>query len=139
AVHVHNFSNQLAFPGHAIAVAIPNGEETGVQLGEQRYAIRQFGEVDDDWSQLFSDRRPPEIVHAWTPRENVRLFCEKLAGFCDFSLFVHLEDNEEIILETNLGETFEDLLEHDREIPLNLSHPRKYRGFIESAAGVTMI
>ena len=83
---------------------------------------------------------PPEIVHAWTPRENVRLFCEKLAGFCDFSLFVHLEDNEELILEVNLGMPFEKLARsRSVDIPINLSHPRNYRAFIASAAGVTMI
>jgi glycosyltransferase involved in cell wall biosynthesis len=139
AVHVHNFANQFALLGHDTAVAIPTSEETGAQLGEQHYVIRHFDEIDDDWSELFPNGRAPDVVHAWTPRENVRLFCEKLAGLCDFSLFVHLEDNEELILEANLGEPFEDLLEHDRETPPNLAHPRKYRGFIASADGVTMI
>ena len=35
AVHVHNFANQLASRGHDTAVAIPTGEDTGAQLGEQ--------------------------------------------------------------------------------------------------------
>src|SRR2546423_812577 len=121
AVHVHNFANQLALLGHTTAVAIPKGEDTGRQLGEQRYAVRLFDDIDGDWSELFPNGCPPEIVHAWTPRENVRLFCEMLAGFCEFSLFVHLEDNEELILEANLGESFEDLLESDRAFPRNLS------------------
>ena len=114
AVHVHNFANQLAVLGHTTAVAIPKGEDTGRQLGEQRYTVRLFDDIDGDWSELFPNGCPPEIVHAWTPRENVRLFCEMLAGFCEFSLFVHLEDNEELILEANLSEPFEDLLESDR-------------------------
>ncbi|HTG44985.1 MAG TPA: glycosyltransferase [Verrucomicrobiae bacterium] len=139
AVHVHNFANQLSLLGHGVAVAIPKADDTGAQLGEQRYAVRLFDEIDGDWMEMFSNGGPPEIVHAWTPRENVRLFCEKLAGLCQFSLLVHLEDNEELILEANLSQSFEDLLEGDREIPQNLSHPRKYRGFIESAAGVTLI
>ena len=29
----------------------------------------------------------PDVVHAWTPRENVRLFCEKLAGLLRRSRF----------------------------------------------------
>jgi glycosyltransferase involved in cell wall biosynthesis len=70
----------------------------------------------------------------------VRLFCEKLAGFCAFSLIVHLEDNEELILEVNLGTSFEKLARsRSVEIPGNLSHPRNYRAFIASAAGVTLI
>ena len=139
AVHVHNFANQLARLGHDTAVATPKGDDTGAALGQQRYAIGLFDEIDGDWSDLFPNGAAPDIVHAWTPRENVRLFCEKIAGFSEFSLFVHLEDNEEMILEANMGEAFEELLESDREIPPNLSHPRHYREFIEAAAGVTVI
>jgi glycosyltransferase involved in cell wall biosynthesis len=139
AVHVHNFANRLEALGHATAVAIPDGNDLGVALGEQNYSVQRFDHVDGDWSRTFPDGRPPEIVHAWTPRENVRLFCEKVAGFCDFSLFVHLEDNEELILEVNLGMSFEKLVRTRAETPSNLSHPRNYRAFIASATGVTMI
>ena len=140
AVHVHNFANQLAALGHSTAVAIPDGNDHGASLGAQNYSVQRFDQVDGDWSRVFPDGRAPEIVHAWTPRENVRLFCEKLAGFCDFALFVHLEDNEELILEVNLGMEFEKLARsHSVEIPGNLSHPRNYRAFIASATGVTMI
>jgi glycosyltransferase involved in cell wall biosynthesis len=139
AVHVHNFANQLAALGHSTAVAIPKGSDSGDALGPQDYSVQRFDEVDGDWSAVFSDGRPPEIVHAWTPRENVRLFCEKLAGFCDYDLFIHLEDNEEVILEANLGMPFEKLVRSRLETPPNLSHPRNYRAFIASATGVTMI
>ena len=140
AVHVHNFANQLVELGHSTAVAIPEDEDRGSALGEQNYTVNRFDRLDGDWSRVFPNTRPPDIVHAWTPRENVRLLCQKLAGFCDFALFVHLEDNEEVILEVNLGMSFEKLARsRSVEIPLNLSNPRNYRGFIASAAGVTMI
>lgn len=140
AVHVHNFANQLATIGHSTAVAIPEDEDRGAGLGEQRYRIQRFDQVDGDWSRLFPNGKPPDVVHAWTPRENVRLFCEKLAGFCSFALVVHLEDNEEIILEVNLGMPFEKLAASpSAEIPGNLAHPRHYRAFLSSADGVTMI
>jgi glycosyltransferase involved in cell wall biosynthesis len=139
AVHVHNFANQLAALGHCTGVAVPEDKDSGSALGTQNYSVQRFDQVDGDWSRIFSDGRPPEIVHAWTPRENVRLFCEKLAGICDFSLFVHLEDNEELILEANLGTPFEKLVRYRTETPNNLSHPRHYRAFIASAAGVTLI
>jgi glycosyltransferase involved in cell wall biosynthesis len=139
-VHVHNFANQLAALGHSTAVAIPDDADRGTGLGEQKYSIHRFDHVDGDWSSVFANGRGPDIVHAWTPRENVRLFCEKLAGFCAFLLFVHLEDNEELLLEVNLGISFEKLVRSPAaEIPLNLSHPRNYRAFIGRAAGVTMI
>ena len=139
AVHVHNFANQLNALGHSTAIAIPAGKDTGVALGAQNYSVHPFDRVEGDWSRIFPNGGPPEIVHAWTPRENVRLFCEKLAGFCEFSLFVHLEDNEELILEANLGMSYEKLVRTRSDTPPNLSHPRNYRAFIASAAGVTMI
>ena len=140
AVHVHNFANQLAALGHSTAVAIPDDAERGSGLGEQNYSVHRFDRVDGEWARVFPDGRGPDILHAWTPRENVRLFCEKLAGFCEFALFVHLEDNEEVILEVSLGLPFEKLA-RDRtvDIPGNLSHPQNYRAFIASSDGVTMI
>jgi glycosyltransferase involved in cell wall biosynthesis len=140
AVHVHNFANQFAAQGHSTAVAIPKDADRGAGLGEQDYSVHRFDQVDGEWSRVFPNGRGPDIVHAWTPRENVRLFCEKLASFCDFSLFVHLEDNEELILEVNLDVSFEKLARSPFvDIPGNLAHPRHYRAFIGSADGVTMI
>jgi glycosyltransferase involved in cell wall biosynthesis len=140
AVHVHNFANGLVTLGHSAAVAIPEDHDRGTGLGEQNYTIQTFDEVVGDWSRVFPDGRGPDVVHAWTPRENVRLFCDKLAGFCSFHLFIHLEDNEELILEVNLGTSFEKL-KRSRflDIPINLSHPQHYRDFIASADGVTLI
>jgi glycosyltransferase involved in cell wall biosynthesis len=140
AVHVHNFANQLATLGHVPAVAIPHDTDRGAGLGEQNYSVHRFDQVDGEWSRIFPNGRPPDIVHAWTPRENVRLFCEKLGAFCTFALFIHLEDNEELILEANLATPFEKLARSPSlEIPGNLSHPRHYRNFIATAKGVTMI
>ena len=140
AVHVHNFANNLAASGHAVAAAVPGGDDLGGGLGQQLYSVKLFHEIDGNWTRLFENGRPPEIVHAWTPRENVRLFCERLGSLCSFTLFVHLEDNEDLILEANLGTPFEELAGRENlEVPPNLSHPRRYRRFIQSAAAVTMI
>jgi glycosyltransferase involved in cell wall biosynthesis len=140
AVHVHNFANQFAALGHSTAVAIPQDSDRGSSLGEQNYSIQRFDQIDGEWSRVFPNGMGPDVVHGWTPRENVRLFCEKLASFRSFSLFVHLEDNEELILEVNLATPFEQLARSPfAEIPGNLSHPRHYRNFIACADGVTMI
>jgi hypothetical protein len=76
AVHVHNFANQLAALGHSTAVAIPEDTDRGAGLGEQNYSVQRFDQVDGEWSRVFANGHPPAVVHAWTPRENVRLFCE---------------------------------------------------------------
>jgi glycosyltransferase involved in cell wall biosynthesis len=140
AVHVHNFANQLAGSGHSVAVAIPNGDDTGSALGEQRYSVLAYHEVDGSWTRVFPNGLAPDILHAWTPRENVRLFCEKIRALCSALLFIHLEDNEELILEANLGSSFERLARSATvKLPGNLAHPRNYRRFIAEADGVTMI
>jgi len=140
AVHVHNFANQLAGSGHSVAVAIPNGDATGSALGEQNYSVFLYQEVDGNWARVFSNGLPPDVLHAWTPRENVRLFCEKVRAICSPLLFIHLEDNEELILEANLGTSFEEIARsRTLKLPGNLAHPQNYRRFIAEADGVTMI
>jgi glycosyltransferase involved in cell wall biosynthesis len=140
AVHVHNFANQLAGFGHSVAVAIPNDEDTGSALGEQGYSVLAYRDVEGSWTRVFSNGLPPDLLHAWTPRENVRLFCEKIRALCPALLLIHLEDNEELILEANLGSSFEELARApSMKLPGNLAHPRNYRRFIAGADGVTMI
>jgi glycosyltransferase involved in cell wall biosynthesis len=140
AVHVHNFANHLAASGHSVAVAIPDGDGTGSALGAQQYAVLSYDEVDGNWIRLFSNGFPPGVLHAWTPRENVRLFCEKVRTLCSPLLFIHLEDNEELILEANLGMPFEKIARsRSMKLPGNLAHPHNYRRFIAQADGVTMI
>src|SRR4051794_38816664 len=131
AVHVHNFANQLASFGHSVAVAVPKNKETAANLGEQSYAAVEFHEVDGTWDKIFANGRPPDVVHAWTPREIVRRFCDKIAGLCRFVLVVHLEDNEERILEVNLGLPFAKLLKtRGINVPIELSHPTLHRQFL---------
>lgn len=140
AIHVHNFANQLVSFGHSVAVAVPKNKETGANLGEQNYTVAEFREVDGTWEKLFANGKPPDVVHAWTPREIVRLFCHKLAGICKFALIIHLEDNEERILEVNLGLPFAKLLKlRSIDVPVELSHPARHREFLASASGVTLI
>jgi hypothetical protein len=140
AIHVHNFANQLAAFGHSVAVAAPKNKETAANLGEQQYAVAEFREIDGAWEKLFPNGKPPDLVHAWTPREVVRLFCAKLAGLCRYTLVIHLEDNEERILEANLGVPFATLLKtRGIKVPEELSHPAEHRRFLASAAGVTII
>jgi glycosyltransferase involved in cell wall biosynthesis len=140
AVHVHNFANHLAASAHSVAVAIPGGDDTGRALGEQHYSVLTYHEVDGNWTRVFSNGLPPDVLHAWTPRENVRLFCEKIRALCSPLLFIHLEDNEELILEANLGASFEEIARSKHmKLPGNLAHPHSYRRFIAGADGVTMI
>lgn len=140
AIHVHNFANWLASFGHSVAVAVPKNKATAANLGEQHYTAVEFREVDGAWNKLFGNDKPPDVVHAWTPREVVRLFCEKLRGLCRFTLVIHLEDNEERIVESNLGVPFAKLLKTAGiDVPVELSHPIRHRQFLAAADGITII
>jgi glycosyltransferase involved in cell wall biosynthesis len=140
AIHVHNFANHLAGFGNDVIVAIPTGVAFGANLGQQFYFATEFVDVDDSSGRLFADGRPPDVVHAWTPREIVRLFCQRLRRHCSFELFVHLEDNEETIIETFLGQPFADLAaKPPAEVPHWLSHPTLYKEFLSEASGITII
>ena len=140
AIHVHNFANQLVVFGHRVAVTVPTNKTSCENLGPRNYATANFSEISGDWLRLFKDGRPPELVHAWTPRENVRRLCEKLRRLCSFELCLHLEDNEETIFEANLRMPFaEGAGMPEEEIPSSLVHPRLYRQFIAEASGMTII
>jgi len=139
AVHVHHFANALVAQGLNCAVAVPQNKDTISVLAEPLYATTEFSELHK-LKELFPNGRGPDIVHAWTPREVVRLYCEALQEHYSFKLFVHLEDNEEHLLEKFLQRSYKALVEHCPDsIPLHVSHPLKYRKFLEAADGVTII
>lgn len=139
AVHVHHFANRLIAQGLNCAVAVPRDQETISVLGKHSYKTMEFNEIHQLKS-MFPDGRGPDIVHAWTPREVVRIYCEQLQAHYNFKLFIHLEDNEEHILQKFLQKSYKDLCSHcPAFIPPHLSHPLKYRKFLETADGVTII
>ncbi|MEP7071572.1 MAG: glycosyltransferase, partial [Verrucomicrobiota bacterium] len=140
AVHVHHFANQLIHLGHNVLVTVPKNKETGSALGEALYTAKNFDELEGLPAKLFKDKRGPDIVHAWTPREGVRRFCDTLRESSRFQLLVHLEDNEEAIYEANLCLPFPNgVTSSNGDLPLGLSHPGKYQQFLSEAAGITII
>ena len=82
------------------------------------------------------------IVHAWTPRENVRYLTRFLSKKLAIPYLVHLEDNEEEILARHFQMPYEDVARLSGyrflKFPL-LSNPRHYRKFLGHASGVTCI
>ena len=96
-------------------------------------------------SVVFADGRGPDLVHAWTPREAVRKITEQVIRTNACSYVVHLEDNEEVILENELGGVSRDELvrlapdQLGALVPEHRSHPIRYRNFLAGAAGVTAL
>jgi len=142
ALHVAAMANELASAGHTCLVAVPHDRETIALHEGYRFQTITFAEAAR--SCVFKNGRGPDLIHAWTTRENVRRLAEQIASRHSSRVVVHLEDNEQEILALSLGRTFSDLDklstdELDRIVPPDLSHPHRSREFLAFSNGVTMI
>ena len=142
ALHVAALANELAAAGHACAVAVAHDRETLLHL--DRPAFRALTHAQAKKDPDFANLRGPDVIHAWTTRENVRLLAEQLRSRHGSRVIVHLEDNEQQILALSLGRSLADIgqmpdAELDRLVPADLSHPRLSHGFLARCDGVTVI
>ena len=140
ALHIAGLANELAQRGHHPAVVVPRGVETLRLHAAPRFAAATY----DDAADLFADGREPDVIHAWTTREVVRVFAEQWRERTGARLVVHLEDNEGQILAHALGRPLTELAalpegELDRLVLPSFSHPHRSRAFLAGADGVTMI
>lgn len=139
AIHVHYFTNELVKLGFDCVVAVPQNKNSVVTVKENLYKVTQYDEIEQICT-LFENQQPPDLVHAWTPRDHVRIYCNSLSSQYKFRLVVHLEDNEESVIQRYLKLSLAEITgENEKLIPYNLSHPRKYKEFLHSADGVTVI
>jgi glycosyltransferase involved in cell wall biosynthesis len=142
ALHVAALANELAAAGHACAVAVPHDVET-ISHHEDP-AFRGVTHAEADRGAVFPDGRGPQLVHAWTTRENVRELADRLRQRHAARLVVHLEDNEQQLLALALRRDFAALeklsgAELDGLVPGDRSHPHRSRAFLAGADGVTVI
>lgn len=143
ALHVHHFANNLVNLGLDCTVAIPRNKQSVSAIAENSanlYKVTEFNEIYK-LNEFFTNQQGPDIIHAWTPREVPRIYCNKVRKIYNSKLVIHLEDNEEHILEMYLNKPFKELLLETKpfSLPEYVSHPRNYRQFLESADGVTVI
>jgi len=144
ALHVLAVAKALQAHDVSPAIAVPVHPETVDDLGRPPFPILSYAEARDD-GVVFPDRRGPDLLHAFTPRENVRKLSEAIVTRYRCPYVVHFEDNEEIVLADELGaEAFAELA----ELPLALSdalvrphrtHPVRGRAFLDGAAGMTAL
>jgi glycosyltransferase involved in cell wall biosynthesis len=142
AVHVFHWANELCANGFHCKVAVPQNPESIRVLGCPAFEALSFEHFPAGL--IFPNGRGPDIVHAWTPREIVRRFCERLSDLQQFRLFIHLEDHEWHLLESMLNQPWKKLAslpaaDLDRAVPLSLSHPIQGMRFLQSSDGVTVI
>ncbi len=142
--HIGAFANELIRHGHEAIVAVPDHAETREVLLNPLFRVVTFSEALES-PRLFPDRSAATVLHAWTPRENVRRFAMAyVAAAPSTRLCLHLEDNEEHLTSAFLrrtGRKAEELdpTEWQKLLPSNLAIPNRARHFLQVAHGVTHI
>jgi glycosyltransferase involved in cell wall biosynthesis len=137
-IYIFNLANELARLGCECSVCVPDGKHAVAALGKPLFESFDFGEARLRKQPAF------DLIHAWTPREKVRSMTEELTQIYPCPYVVHLEDNEEAVLEAFLQRPVAHLLrlpssDLDRLIPGHLSHPLRYKEFLKHSAGVSVI
>lgn len=142
-IHVLSLATALGRRGHDCTILVRDpvqdaaaGTEAGVVISDHEAARR---------GALRFDLRPPDLIHAWSPREHVRGLVQSLHRLTAAPFIVHMEDNEEQIIAENFNalpyEQFKDLPDRvlQRVIPFTMSHPRHYRNFLDQASGYSCL
>jgi glycosyltransferase involved in cell wall biosynthesis len=142
ALHVAALADELSSSGHACAVAVAHDLATLAHHTTPRF--RGLLHQDAEKGVVFADGRGPQIIHAWTTRENVRVLAEKLRTRHGARIVVHLEDNEQEVLAHSLGRSaaeLEKMSDPDlaRLVPADLTHPRRGPEFLAQADAITVI
>ena len=142
--HIGAFANRLTLLGHACIVAVPEHPETLTVIPEPLFTAATFDRMLQA-EPVFPDRRPADVVHAWTPRENVREFTlAYLRQYPTAALLIHLEDNEVHLMESYAHEPLAVLRQRSDEdlaarLSPRLSHPLRFRNFLRVAHAITYI
>ena len=142
--HIAGFANWLCARGHSCVVAVPGEKDTLATVPSPRFQAATYAEVLARPAQ-FPDGRPADVIHAWTPREGVRKFVAAYQRLQPGTrVLVHLEDNEEYLLEAFGGQPLaelRDLPEQKFPFPMvdGLPHPVRYHHLLRLADGVTVI
>ncbi|WP_221032934.1 glycosyltransferase [Actomonas aquatica] len=143
AAHVCALADELIGHGYDCIVAVPEHAETIGAQGRTRFLAIEYPDLPN-LASYYRDSRGPAVIHAWTTRERVRLFCAEAQTRFDCDLILHLEDNERELLANHLNCSLEELEtlpaeDLDQRVPLDLTHPLRASQFMASAQGITVI
>jgi len=142
-IHVFHIASELIKNKVDCVVSVPRINKNTFKKEKLPFKLIEHGSNQLD--KLFKNNQGADIIHAFTPREHVRRETERLSRFYNAPYIVHLEDNEEIILKTELGIDRLELLEN---LPLKVLNkhivdwrisPRFYKAFLSGAAGITAL
>ena len=143
-MHIFSIANHLIRLGLDCVVCIPDKPETVYAHGTPRFKVLDYSAAKQN-GVTFSNGRGPDLIHAWTPRELVRKITQTLAARYRCPYLVHMEDNEEAILENELPYD-PSRNPGDPRPPIVYSimpewriHPLHYREFLANAVGMTAV
>jgi len=140
-------ARELATMGHACAAAVPSNAETAGELHEVRFTPMSYSQVLAAPGSAFPDGRSADVIHAWTPREGVRLFVTEYQSRRPTPWILYHEDNEAWIARAALamaGLREDVLLQHTKEVistwtPPGMPHPLRFESFIGLADAAVVI
>ena len=143
-MHLFSIANVLTKLGHSCAVCVPERPETVLDHGKPLFQVLDYGEAVLH-GVSFENGRTPDLVHAWTPREMVRKTTMSLARRYNIPYFVHLEDNDIVVLLDELpGWSLQDLQRLptcalDLMVSKHRIHPHRAQRLLAGAAGITVL
>ena len=142
--HMAGFALAAKKAGHEVAMAAPKGSgEWPLQPG---LAMPLFDyKTGSQWANVFKNGQSPDLIHAFTPREGVREFVFSLfRQGLNSALILHLEDNEESLMERFTGKTLAELrtpagAEARASLGAAMCCPLRWQPFLALADGVSLI
>ena len=144
--HITPYANELSRRGHSCAVALERFDSNAEGLkSNSLYSSVSYDEIRKNSKLLFPNSKPADVIYAWTPRENVRLLVEDYRDKHPGTIIlIHLEDNEDSILENYYSTPIDRLrfpTKGQKELDWNprLSHPNHYRRFLWEADAITTL
>jgi glycosyltransferase involved in cell wall biosynthesis len=142
-IQAYHFGNELTDLGWEVTVAGRGDPARAKAVGEPRFECISHEQIDGKLREM--RQQPGEtIVVAWTPRERVRLLTMEAVRQLGVPYTIHLEDNEELLIESATGRSLTELQrlplrQQDSLVPIDLIHPTHHREFLDGAAGITVI
>ncbi|GHV52315.1 hypothetical protein FACS1894206_00870 [Deltaproteobacteria bacterium] len=142
-MHIFHLANALVKQGVRVAVCSHGDGETVSRYGKAKFTSYDNRTNPRKLADILRFTRGETLVHAWTPRENVRVYTESLAEAMNAPVVVHMEDNEEAItagyIANGAAEKGEGYDPFASAATPAISHPARYREFLRSAGGYTCI
>lgn len=138
-IHVFNLANHLTLLGVECMVCTPKRASKVIKI---EGALFETVEIEDLLSK--KTKKNTDLIHVWTSREIVRKMTQDLLQIYSCPYVVHLEDNEQYLVSAILKIPLH-IVKKLPKILLNfliqphMSHPKKYKEFIENATGLTVI